>query len=209
MAVHTQGFEFLSALTYDAMFEVLDLLSVQDLGRFAQVSRETCTLATDGAVWRRQCRGLEAQWASLMNPRPVTMVPKIQESTQWMQSFHQERDRLEFHSKFVGSWSEKWCDVNVLNSTTIETDGTNFIVAYKKNKFSATFRGVEGDCLSFHLEGGDSGWSFLYQLRPLSESMLHLSVTRVHDQKVFSGTFTRNSTTAAPEPQVAADPMQM
>jgi len=212
MAAHTQGFEFLSALTYDAMLEVMDLLSVQELGRFAQVSKEACTLATDDAVWRRQCRSLEPRWASLIQPRPASMVPKVQPSAQWMDAFHEERERLEFHSKFVGSWSEKWCDVNVINSTTIETDGTNFIVTYKKNKFSATLRGIEADCLSFNLEGGDSGWSFLYQVRPLSESMLHLSVTRIHDQKVFCGTFTRHSTTApaTPEPQTAdADPMQL
>jgi len=212
---HQGGFEFLSSLSYDAMLEVLDLLTVQELGRFAQVSKESHAIACDDVVWRRLCRGLEVKWSTLIN-RPVSMAPKIHHSDNWRESFHQERDRMMFTSKFLGSWSEKWCDVNVIQSTTIDSDGTNFIVSYQKNKFSATFRGIEGDCFSFHLEGGDSGWSFVYQLRPLSDSVLHLTVNRVHDQKNFSGVFTRNAfpnDTPAPTMQMELEqapvPMQL
>jgi len=211
---HQNGFEFLSSLSYDAMLEVMERLSVQDLGRFAQVSKESRTIARDDVVWRRLCRGLEVQWSVLIK-RPISVVPRIHNSDNWMDSFHQERDRMAFTSKFVGSWSEKWCDVNVLQSTTIDSDGTNFLVSYQKNKFSATFRGIENGCFSFHLEGGDSGWSFVYHLRPLSDSMLHLTVSRVHDGKIFVGVFSRVTVpTAAPAPyiqleQQTAVPMEL
>lgn len=94
-------------------------------------------------------------------------------------------------SNFVGLWSEKWCDVHVVQSTMIETDGTNFFVTYKKNKFQARFHSFDGDSLAFHLEGGDSGWSFLYTLKVLSENLLQLTVFRVHDKKSFTGFYTR------------------
>lgn len=102
-----------------------------------------------------------------------------------------ERDRLTTTAKFVGTWNEKWCDVNVQQSTLIESDGTNFHVTYKKNKFTARFHSFDGEELAFQLEGGDSGWSFIYKVKHLSDSLLHLSVYRVHDQKTFTGIFTR------------------
>jgi len=186
----TEGFTFLPSLSYDAMLEVLALLSVQDLGRLAQVSKESNFLADDDVVWRRLCRQLEIDWAKVLN-KDISLVPKVQSEDDWKGAFNLERARLNTTAKFVGLWNEKWCDVNVMQSTLIESDGTNFFVTYKKNKFSAQFQGFDGETLTFQLEGGDSGWSFVYKVKPLSESLLHLTVYRTHDQKTFSGIFTR------------------
>jgi len=185
-----EGFTFLPSLSYDAMLEVLSLLSVQDLGCLAQVSKESNFLADDDVVWRRLCRNLEVEWAKVLN-KPVSLVPKIQPTEDWKCAFQKERERVNTTAKFIGLWNEKWCDVNVLQSTLIESDGTNFFVTYKKNKFTAQFQSFDGETLTFHLEGGDSGWSFVYKVKPLSDSLLHLNVYRVHDQKTFSGMFTR------------------
>jgi len=185
----TEGFTFMPALTYDAMLEVLSLLNVNDLGRLAQVSRETNNLADDGMVWRKLCHGLEEEWVKLIIKD--AQVPKVNSADDWKNAFQQEREKVELTSQFVGLWSEKWCDVNVAESTLIESDGQQFFVTYKKNKFSARFQGFDGETMTFQLEGGDSGWSFIYKIKPLSESLLNLTVHRVHDQKTFSGVFTR------------------
>ena len=70
----------------------------------------------------------------------------------YIPNIHAERQRLTNFSNFVGLWSEKWCDVHVVQSTLIETDGTHFYVTYKKNKFQARFQSFDGDSLAFHLE---------------------------------------------------------
>jgi len=188
MACITEG--FLPSLSYDATLEVLSLLSVQDLGRLAQVSKESNFLADDDVVWRRLCRQLELEWAKVLN-KHVSLVPKVLLEEDWKGAFQQERERVQTTAKFVGLWNEKWCDVNVLQSTLIESDGYNFIVTYKKNKFSAQYQGFDGETITFQLEGGDSGWSFIYKIKALAESQLQLIVFRVHDQKSFTGTFTR------------------
>jgi hypothetical protein len=203
MSGSSEGFVFLCSLSYDAMLEVLSLLSVEDLGHLSQVSKEANALADDDVVWRRLCRGLEIQWSKLLN-RPVSMVPKIQSNERWKDTYRKERERVNVTSKFVGLWSEKWCDVNVPQSTLIESDGNSFAVAYKKNKFAARFMNFDGDTLTFHLEGGDSGWAFVYKLRPLSDSLLHLHVFRVHDQKTFTGVFTKCTTTTTAEQTAVA-----
>lgn len=181
----------MNVLTYDAILEVLSLLSVRDLGRLAQVSREANTLVDDDLVWRRLCRDLEVQWSKLLR-RNVDQVPTIVSSPDWKITYRIERNRVDSTAKFVGMWSEKWCDVNVIQSTLIETDGRTFFVAYKKNKFAAKFVEFDGETFTFHLEGGDSGWSFVYKLRAVTDSLLHLNVFRVHDQKTFTGIFTRS-----------------
>jgi len=186
----SEGFTFLPSLSYDAMLEVLSLLSVHDLGRLAQVSKETNSLADDDVVWRRLCRQLELEWAKVLS-KDVSLVPKVQSEEDWKGAFQKEREQVDITAKFVGLWNEKWCDVNVSQSTLIESDGYNFSVTYKKNKFSARFQDYDGETLTFQLEGGDSGWSFIYKVKPLSEGLLHLTVFRVHDQKTFSGVFTR------------------
>jgi len=177
----------LNALTYDAMLEVLSLLSVQELGRLGRVSQGAKDFADDEIVWRSRCRALEQDWSKII----PTLHREIQASGLWKDTFKTERQRLADMSKFVGMWSEKWCDVHVVQSTHIETDGTNFLVSYKKNKFSARFLSFDGESLSFHLEGGDSGWAFVYTLKPLSENLLQLTVFRVHDKKSFTGFYTR------------------
>jgi len=184
------GFTFLPSMTYDAMLEVLSLLSVKDLGRLAQVSKDTRSLADDSILWRRLCRSLEAEWARVLN-KDISVVPKLVSVPDWKIAFHQERERVYTTAKYIGLWNEKWCDVHVLQSTQIESDGSNFAVTYKKNKFSAQFQEFDGETLSFHLEGGDSGWSFIYKLKPLPDNLLHLTVYRVHDQKTFTGIFTK------------------
>lgn len=183
------GSTLLNSLTYDAMLEVLSHLSVQELGRLARVSQSAKDFADDEIVWRNRCRLLEGDWSKVLRD-PAQQRP-IQSSGLWKDAFKSERQRLTDISKFVGLWSEKWCDVHVVQSTQVETDGTNFIVTYKKNKFSARYLNFDGESLSFHLEGGDSGWAFVYTLKPVSESLLQLSVFRVHDKKTFTGFYTR------------------
>jgi hypothetical protein len=183
------GTTMLNSLSYDAMLEVLSHLSVQELGRLSRVSQGAREFADDEIVWRRLCRQVEGDWSKILRD-PAQQQP-IEATGSWKDMFRTERQRLNAMSKFVGLWSEKWCDVHVVQSTQIETDGTTFFVTYKKNKFQARFHGFEGESLSFHLEGGDSGWSFVYSLKYLSESLLQLSVYRAHDKKTFTGFYTR------------------
>jgi len=185
----SQNGTLLNALTYDAMLEVLSHLSVQELGRLGRVSQSARDFADDEIVWRSRCRALEGDWSKVL--RDPTQQTPIVASGLWKDTFKTERQRLTDISKFVGLWSEKWCDVHVVQSTQIETDGTNFLVTYKKNKFSAKFLNFDGDSLSFHLEGGDSGWAFVYTLKTISESLLQLTVFRAHDKKSFSGFYSR------------------
>jgi len=183
----------MSALSYDAILAILSLLSVPDLGILAQVSRDARQLAEDDFVWRQLCKGLEVRWSQTLN-RPMHMVPKIwARPSEWKRVYHVELQRIALASKFVGLWSEKWCDVNVQQSTLIESDGRTWSVTYKKNKFTASFREYDAsiDTLTFHLEGGDSGWCFMYKIKPVSEHQCQLSVFRLHDQKSFAGDFFR------------------
>lgn len=179
----------LNSLTYDAMLEVLSHLSVQELGRLSRVSHNAREFADDEIVWRRLCRQLEGDWSKIL--RDPSQQRAIEANATWKEMFMADRQRLTTFTKFVGMWSEKWCDVHVMQSTQIETDGTNFFVTYKKNKFVARFQGFDGESLSFHLEGGDSGWSFVYSLKYLSENLLQLTVFRAHDKKTFTGFYTR------------------
>jgi len=132
---------------------------------------------------------LEGGWTKVL--KDPSMQHPIQATGLWKDAFKTESQRLTDFSKFVGTWSEKWCDVHVVQSTCVETDGTAFFVTYKKNKFSARFLNFDGDTLSFHLEGGDSGWAFVYTLKSISDSLLQLTVFRVHDKKSFNGFYTR------------------
>jgi len=179
----------LNSLTYDAMLEVLSHPSVQELGRLSRVSQNAREFADDEIVWRRLCRQLEGDWNKIL--RDPTQQRAIEANATWKEMFRADRQRLTTFTKFVGMWSEKWCDVHVMQSTQVETDGTNFFVTYKKNKFVARFQAFDGESLSFHLEGGDSGWSFVYSLKYLSENLLQLSVFRSHDKKTFTGFYTR------------------
>jgi len=180
----------LSSLSYDAMLEVLSHLSVQELGRLSRVSQNARNIADDEVVWRRQCRQIEGDWSKILRDPSQQRALDASNET-WKDMFKTERQRLTTFSKFVGLWSEKWCDVHVLQSTQIETDGTNFFVTYKKNKFTARFQSFDGESLSFNLEGGDSGWSFVYTIKTLSENLLQLTVYRAHDKKSFTGFYTR------------------
>jgi len=189
MMIERNSTTVLNSLSYDAMLEVLSHLSVQELGRLSRVSTNAKDFADDEIVWRRMCRQMEGDWSKIL--RDPSQQRTIEAEGAWKNMFRSERQRLEEFSKFVGLWSEKWCDVHVVQSTLIETDGTNFFVTYKKNKFQARFNTFDGDSLSFHLEGGDSGWSFVYTLKYLSESLLQLSVYRAHDKKTFTGFYTR------------------
>jgi len=181
----------LSSLSYDAMLEVLSHLSVQELGRLSCVSQNARFIADDEVVWRRLCRQIEGDWSKIIRD-PSQQQALDASSVSWKDMFKTETQRFAIISKFVGLWSEKWCDVHVIQSTLVETDGTDFFVTYKKNKFSAKFQTFDGESLSFHLEGGDSGWSFVYTLKYLSENLLQLTVFRAHDKKSFTGYYTRN-----------------
>jgi len=194
----------LSVLSYDAMLEVMSHLNIQELGRLSSVSAEAKEIVDDQIVWRQRCRTLEGDWTKVL--RDASQGRHIEANGMWKDAFRSERKRLHQFSPYVGLWSEKWCDVNVVQSTQIETDGTNFFVTYRKNKFSARFLNFsEEDGLSFHLEGGDSGWSFIYTLKPITKTetspnnttattnTLHLTVFRVHDRRVFNGVYTRNT----------------
>lgn len=81
------GFNFQSNLSYDATLEVLSLLSVNDLGRLAQVSKETNAMADDSVVWRRMCRELELEWVKVLN-KDQSQVPKLQSEEDWKDAFH-------------------------------------------------------------------------------------------------------------------------
>lgn len=184
-----KGATVLNSLSYDAMLEVLSHLSVQELGRLGRVSQNARDFADDEIVWRRLCRQIEGDWSKIL--RDPSQQQPLEASGLWKDMFRTERQRLTNISKFVGLWSEKWCDVHVVQSTLIETDGSAFYVTYKKNKFMARFQSFDGESLSFHLEGGDSGWAFVYTLKYLSENLLQLSVFRAHDKKTFTGFYTR------------------
>jgi hypothetical protein len=187
------GHSFITALSYDSILAVLSFLDIQDLGRLMQVSRDARQLAEDDYIWRTLCKSLEPKWCAVLH-RPIDMVPKIYaRSGEWKRMYRIETQRIALCSRFVGLWSEKWCDVNVQQSTLIESDGRGWCVTYKKNKFSASFRDYDPitDTLTFHLEGGDSGWSFVYKIRPQSEHHCQLTVHRMHDQKAFTGDFFR------------------
>jgi len=189
----TPRVSFLSALSYDEVLAILSFLSVSDLGVLARVSKDARHFAEDDFVWRQLCKGLELRWSFTLN-RPLSAVPKIwARPCEWKSVYHAELQQFALASKFGGLWSEKWCDVNVQQSTLIESDGRNWTVTYKKNKFAAVFREYDSnnDTLTFHLEGGDSGWSFIYKIKPVSENQCQLSVFRLHDQKSFSGEFNR------------------
>lgn len=180
----------LNSLTYDAMLEVLSHLNVQELGRLSRVSQNAREFADDEIVWRRLCRQVESDWSKIL--RDPSQQQSLEASGTWKDVFKTESQRYTNYSHFVGLWSEKWCDVHVVQSTLIETDGTNFFVTYKKNKFQARFQSFDGDSLSFHLEGGDSGWSFVYTLKCLSDNLMQLTVYRAHDKKSFTGFYTRS-----------------
>lgn len=66
---------FLPLLTYDALLGVLSLLSVQDLGRLAQVSKEAKEVSQDEVVWKRLCRELEGEWIKLFNFQTAAISP--------------------------------------------------------------------------------------------------------------------------------------
>eukprot|EP01111_Echinosteliopsis_oligospora_P006473 TRINITY_DN2063_c0_g1_i1.p1 TRINITY_DN2063_c0_g1~~TRINITY_DN2063_c0_g1_i1.p1 ORF type:complete len:193 (-),score=20.94 TRINITY_DN2063_c0_g1_i1:351-929(-) len=189
--------EVTDRLTYDALFEVLSRVSVSDLGRMAQVSNATRNAAEDQLVWRNRCRGLEVEWGKAI-AHGASPCYNVEDAGMWKDLFRDEHNRLNTMSRFLGTWSEKWCDVSVVQSTQIETDGTNFIVSYKKNKFTAKFLSFDGQTLSFHLHGGDSGWSFVYTIKSISPNEpLTLTVLREHDKRTFSGTFHRTETPAS------------
>lgn len=181
----------MNTLTHDAMLEVLSHLSVQELGRLAVVSQGARDYADDEIVWRNRCRLLEGDWSKVLSD--PAQQHAIQTDGLWKDSYKTERKRLTNIEKFVGLWSEKWCDVNVQQSTHIGTDGSTFGVTYKRNKFNARFLEFNEatESMSFHLEGGDSGWAFVYTLKPISANLLHLTVFRVHDKKSFTGFYTR------------------
>jgi len=190
---HPLGFSFLSALSYDALVAIFSFLTVRDLGILSQVSKDVRHLAEDDFIWRQLCKTLEVKWTHTLS-RPLHLVPKIwARPSEWKRAYQVELGRIALAAKFVGLWSEKWCDVNVQQSTLIESDGRNWSVTYKKNKFTATFREFDPstDMLTFHLEGGDSGWSFIYKIKPISEHQCQLNVFRIHDQKTFAGDFNR------------------
>jgi len=225
---------FLPLLSYDSLLGVLSYLSVQDMGRLAQVSKGAFVIASDNVLWHEHCRELEVEWGKLCklqasSPPPSTPttnnpinslppplssstpapspLPSSQPSTpptfsikcslasDWKGTYYGERDRLNIAKRFVGIWSEKWCDVDVECSTSISHDGTSFIVTYQKNKFKAKYQTYDSSnqTLTFHLEGGDSGWSFVYHLTPQpSTPSLNLKVFRIHDGKVFYGAFVKD-----------------
>lgn len=70
------------------MLEVLSMLSVQDLGRLAQVSKESSSIVDDDCVWRRLCRTLELEWTKVLN-KPLSQVPKVQTEDGWKGQFQQ------------------------------------------------------------------------------------------------------------------------
>jgi len=190
----SKGVSFLVHLNYDTQLEVCSFLSVQDLGRMASVSHEVKQLVEDDSLWRRLVKNLVQQWGTLRY-RPKILPTIRVRSSEWKMVYNSEWNHLSLCRTFGGLWSEKWCDVNVSQSTFIETDGRTWMVSYKKNKFTATFREFDpvDQVLTFHLEGGDSGWAFIYRVKPIAKDRLHLAVHRIHDGKNFMGELLRST----------------
>lgn len=73
----------------------------------------------------------------------------------------------------------------------ISHDGKELSVECNVRRFKAELIEFDGDRLLFKLQGGDSGWSFIYKLYSpnLNATHLKVSVLREHDQRNFHGNF--------------------
>jgi serine/threonine protein kinase len=93
-------------------------------------------------------------------------------------------------SKFVGTWSEKWADINNQNVITIiEGTGGRPVVTQKGGWRVWDERLIGNDVLIFRKVGveGTSGYELVYTLTYINDKKLSLSVLRVHDNRTFTG----------------------
>eukprot|EP01133_Synstelium_polycarpum_P019510 gene19510-23372_t len=181
-------FNLLEALSYDTILQVLSWLSPRDLCKFALVSKDCQVLSCEDDLWRGFYPNFEEQYMLTFSlDRMPSPLPRINAKSAYIKEYQ----KMNMVSKFVGLWSEKWCDVDVTNSTKITYDGQNINVHYTKNKFSAIFQDFDGETLRFKLTGGDSGWSFFYCLTTIgmTDGRLALKVNRLHDNMEFAGFF--------------------
>eukprot|EP01132_Coremiostelium_polycephalum_P003795 gene3795-4723_t len=206
----------LELLSFDTILAVLSWLSPKELCNLSLVSKEFKLYSENDWIWRQFYFRLEEKFIRLFE---TPIFPRDLPRQNAKFTYFIEDKLYDQVSQFVGIWSEKWCDVDVINSTRISFDGFNLVVEYTKNKFVAQFKEFDGTNLKFMLTGGDSGWSFLYTLFPIpfhssmllqqngeqsdignknttdpvkSPSALGLNVLRIHDQQQFKGYFISN-----------------
>ncbi|KYQ89674.1 cyclin-like F-box containing protein [Tieghemostelium lacteum] len=159
----------LDLLTYDTLLCVFSYLTPRELANLALVSKETKILSETDWLWRpffgelRQNYIDKLQLSNLYELEYKISNFKCTHGTA-KRFFIQESDFINRLSPFIGLWSEKWCDVDVQNSTKISYNGKDICVEYTKNKFAASFNSFLENNLVFTLNGGDSGWSFVYTL---------------------------------------------
>ncbi|EGC33603.1 hypothetical protein DICPUDRAFT_92380 [Dictyostelium purpureum] len=156
-----RNFTILEELPYDVLLQILSFLNPSELCTLGLVCRDFKQLADDDWIWRGFYPILKFNFCFHFQ---MNHYPRILESQNAKRVYINESRLTKSASKFIGVWSEKWCDVDVLNSTKISFNGEQFMVEYTKNKFEAEFQSFDGNTLKFKLTGGDSGWSFLYTL---------------------------------------------
>jgi YVTN family beta-propeller protein len=89
-------------------------------------------------------------------------------------------------SDFLGTWSEKWADINNAQSITISQVNGSPKVSVKGN-WRVWGEKLENGVLSFRIRGGSSDWEFFYTVKKTLTGKMSLTVFRVHDQMTFEG----------------------
>ncbi|EFA76337.1 cyclin-like F-box containing protein [Heterostelium album PN500] len=189
----------LESLSYDAILNILVCLEPEHLVKFGLLSKECYTLSCSDYLWRRFYPSYQFRFEQAFNIPPPQPLPRVNAK----QIYIKESKKVDSISKFVGLWSEQWCDVDVNSSTRISYDGYKISVFYTKNKFSAEFVDFDGSVLRFKLSGGDSGWSFIYSLKIADHGKLTLNVFRIHDDMSFNGIFKLRSESPEEYPSIS------
>jgi len=186
----------LEELNYDSLLYIFSFLTPKELCQLSLVSKDFKVLVEDEWLWKLLFKNIGYLFQSYFGINyPGINNLELQQKciTTSKQLYIYESCKIEKAKKFVGLWSEKWCDVDVPCGTKIYYDGHTFHIQYTKNKFSSQFFKYDEseETLEFFLTGGDSGWSFLYSLKPIQDHLgvLHLTVKRIHDNTLFQGIF--------------------
>jgi len=97
-------------------------------------------------------------------------------------------DPLSGWKALVGTWGERWSDVEHERNIRIEeANGRPWV---KMEGWKVWDERVEGGVLTFRARGGTRDWEFLYTVKPQGEKMT-LRVERVHDRQRFTGELVR------------------
>ncbi|KAF2069709.1 hypothetical protein CYY_008976 [Polysphondylium violaceum] len=187
----------LQQLNYDSLLYIFSFLTPKELCQLCLVSKDFKVLVEDEWLWKLSFKNIDYLFELYFGIKYPGVVQNDHFQQQCITTskklYTYEYCKIEKAKKFVGLWSEKWCDVDVPCGTKIIYDGHTFSIQYTKNKFSSQFFKYDDatDTLEFFLTGGDSGWSFLYSLKPIQDHLgvLHLTVQRIHDNTIFQGIF--------------------